>query len=150
MTAVTRLHLAFGDNPAMRTPAGKILIVFSLLAAPVCAWASGHIVNVGGTMTVFTPSTLTIAAGDSVTFVNKGGNHNVAADNGAFRCARGCDGKGGNGNPSNSNWVASVTFANPGTFGYFCEIHGTPTSGMHGAIIVQTSTPVQLQSFEVD
>lgn len=134
----------------MRTTVCTILIAFSSLVACVFARAAGHIVNVGGTTTAFTPATLTIAAGDTVTFVNRGGNHNVAADDGSFRCARGCDGHGGNGNPSNSNWVATVVFTNPGSLGYFCEIHGTPTSGMRGVIEVQPSTPVQLQSFEVD
>lgn len=134
----------------MRAAVFNILIAFSLLVVPGFARAVGYIVNVGGTTTVFTPAMLTIVAGDTVTFINKGGNHNAAADDGSFRCARGCDGHGGNGNPSNSNWVASITFANPGSFGYFCEIHGTPTSGMRGSIIVQPTTPVQLQSFEVD
>ncbi|GAA0705917.1 cupredoxin domain-containing protein [Dokdonella soli] len=98
----------------------------------------------------FTPATLTIAAGDTVTFVNKGGSHNAVASDGSFRCARGCDGKGGSGAPSNMNWVAKVTFPKPGSVGYFCEVHGTPTSGMRGTIIVQPTTPVELQSFEVD
>lgn len=116
-------------------------------AAPVSA--ANYIVNVGGAQLAYSPATLAIAAGDTVTFVNKGGNHNVVAADGSFRCARGCDGNGGNGSPSNSNWVASVTFARTGSFGYFCEIHGTPTTGMHGVINVG-SMGVELQSFEVD
>ena len=46
---------------------------------------------------VFHPDTLTINAGDSVTFIALDddlivtGPHNVVADDGSFRCARGCD-----------------------------------------------------------
>jgi plastocyanin len=122
-----------------------------LALAPCLAQAAGFIVNVGGAQNAFSPQTITITAGDTVTFVNKGGFHNVVADDNSFRCARGCDGQpNGNGNPSNSNWVASVTFNSPGTIGYFCEVHGMPGAGMFGTIAVQPATPVRLQSFFVD
>ncbi|MGH8042132.1 MAG: cupredoxin domain-containing protein [Rudaea sp.] len=119
----------------------RMLAFAILLAASASASASPHIVNVGGSNPpVFSPQTITIAPGDSVTFVNKGGFHNAVADDGSFRCAHGCDGdgKGGNGNASSTNWIASVTFSQVGTVGYFCEIHGAPGQGMFGTIIVQT------------
>jgi plastocyanin len=86
----------------------------------------------------FSPQFITIAAGDSVTFLNRGGYHNVVADDGSFRCAHGCDGdgKGGSGNPTSALWIASVTFPKAGTIGYFCEPHGAPGSGMYGTIEV--------------
>ena len=117
------------------------LLVLLPSLAPVAAGAA--IVNVGGSGNIFAPQALTINAGDSVTFVNKGGFHNVVADDGSFRCARGCDGDGhgGNGNASSLSWVATVTFDTPGTFGYFCEIHGMPGQGMFGTITVQGVTP---------
>jgi plastocyanin len=100
--------------------------------------AATSIVNVGGAGLVFSPQTITIDPGDTVVFINKGGFHNVVADDGSFRCARGCDGDGnnGSGNASTSNWIASVVFDTPGTIGYFCEIHGMPGGGMFGTIIV--------------
>jgi plastocyanin len=103
------------------------------------AIAAGHVVNVGGGMNAFNPQTITIDSGDSVTFINKGGFHNVVADDGSFRCARGCDGdgNGGSGAPSSSLWIASITLNTPGTVGYFCEIHGAPGVGMYGTIIVR-------------
>lgn len=127
------------------------LLCLLVVAAPA-VHAATSIVDVGGMQTVFTPAAITIHIGDRVTFINKGGFHNAVADDGSFRCARGCDGdgKGGNGNASSSNWIASVTFTKPGTFGYFCEIHGNATSGMRGQITVQATTPVTLQSFGVD
>jgi len=104
------------------------------------ALGGAHAANVTVTATsslTFTPSTVTINAGDTVTFKNGGGFHNVASDTGLFRCANGCDGAGGNGNLSSAAWTATVTFNNPGTFGYFCEQHGGPNGvGMSGKVIV--------------
>lgn len=117
-----------------------MLVLFAL--APL-ARAATVIVNVGGANNGFSPQTVTIDVGDKVTFVNKGGYHNAVADNGSFRCAQGCDGdgKGGSGNASRANWVAGVTFDQPGTIGYFCEIHGTPGTGMYGTIVVRAPAP---------
>ena len=74
------------------------VLVLTLL--PAVASAANHIVTAQSNFT-FSPSDLTIAAGDTVTFKNGGGFHNVKSDPGAvtmFRCANGCDGAGGNGN----------------------------------------------------
>jgi plastocyanin len=121
----------------------RILLLIALFAT-FPAYATTFIVNVGGTNLAFSPQTVTINPGDTVTFVNRGGDHNAQSDDNGktFRCARGCDGDGmgGNGAPSNSNWTASVTFNTPGTIGYFCEIHGAPNMGMYGTIVVQGST----------
>jgi plastocyanin len=121
----------------------RLLSLCLLLALAPGANAATFIVNVGGAKNGFNPQTVTIAVGDTVTFVNKGGDHNVNADNGSFRCARGCDGDGmgGNGSPSTSNWVASITFGNAGNVGYFCETHGMPGAGMYGTVVVQGQTP---------
>lgn len=137
----------------MRTTPDKILSVFLLLSLSVSAQATGHIVNVGGmTPPAFTPATLTITTGDTVTFINKGGLHNVVANDGSFRCSHGCkgDAQGDTGAPSSSFWVVSLTFTQVGTIGYYCEIHGTPGQGMFGTITVQATTPVRLQYFSVD
>lgn len=135
-----------------RFPA-RILAALMALSAPAPAMATTHIVNVGGTQPpAFAPQFITVVAGDTVTFVNQGGNHNVVADDGSFRCSRGCrgDAQGDTGAPSTAHWVVSLTFDKAGTVGYFCEIHGAPGSGMFGTITVRESTPVQLQSFEVE
>ncbi|HST28299.1 MAG TPA: plastocyanin/azurin family copper-binding protein [Rudaea sp.] len=118
---------------------GILILATALLALAPAAHAATAIVNVGGAFNAFSPQTITIDPGDRVTFVNKGGYHNAVADNGSFRCAQGCDGdgKGGSGSASSKNWTASVTFATPGTFGYFCEIHGAPGAGMYGTIVVR-------------
>jgi plastocyanin len=152
MTPITRVQAAPGDNAAMHTHSLKISFALCLLAGSSLAQATTFIVNVGGARQVFVPQTLTIHTGDVVKFVNAGGFHNVVADDGSFRCARGCDGdgNGGAGGASSANWVVSLTFNQTGTIGYFCETHGMPGGGMFGTIIVQATTPVRLQSFVVD
>ena len=110
----------------------SLLLAGALLATPLLA--ADHTVEARPNNT-FSPSNLTIEVGDTVTFVNTGGLHNVEADDGSFRCAEGCDGQGGNGNPSSSAWSATVTFNNPGTVDYFCEVH--VGFGMTGTIVVQ-------------
>jgi plastocyanin len=113
------------------------------------AAAATHVVNVGPQAT-FSPAVLQVAAGDTVRFRNRGGLHNVVADDLSFRCARGCDGTGGNGAPSSEIWFVDVVFSQLGSIGYYCEQHGSPTDGMRGTIVVLPSTPVELQSFEVE
>src|SRR5215469_8946656 len=93
------------------------LLAIGLLLAGHKVDAKTWVVQVGGTsdnggygyggtaILAFSPSQLTITAGDSVTFQNLGGAaHNVHADDNSFRCANGCDGQGGDGTPSSANW----------------------------------------------
>ena len=116
---------------------GAAALGFLLTLAGANARAAQWFVETDGV--AFSPQFLTIAAGDSVTFLNRGGNHNVVADDGSFRCAHGCDGDGhgGNGSASSSLWIATVTFPQPGIVGYFCEPHGSPGAGMYGSIEVR-------------
>jgi len=97
----------------------------------------------------FDPPTLEIAVGDTVTFVNNPdapGFHNVESDTGSvtqFRCANGCDGDGGNGDPSSTAWTATVTFPTAGSVPFLCQVHGVPGGGgMYGTItVVGNGTP---------
>ncbi len=119
-----------------------IYVALSAALLAPATWAANFAVEVGGAAFQFTPSTLTINPGDTVTFTNQGGTHNVFADNAAFRCAAGCDDVGGgSGNPSSAPWSFVLTFNTAGTFGYFCETHGSPGSGMKGSITVRGTTP---------
>ncbi|HEY2395959.1 MAG TPA: plastocyanin/azurin family copper-binding protein [Rudaea sp.] len=124
--------------------AGATLLALASLLSSSDVSAAQWYVQSGGSQVAFSPQFLTIQAGDTVTFLNLGGYHNAVADDGSFRCAHGCDGdgEGGNGNPTSDLWIATVTFPQPGTVGYFCEPHGSPGSGMFGTIIVQApATP---------
>jgi len=124
---------------------GRATALSCLLAAlSPSAHAANWIVQVGGAGGLaYNPSVLTIDAGDTVRFANLGGYHNVTADNGAFRCARGCDndGQGGSGSASSQIWTATVAFPDAGQYGYFCEPHGSPGKGMFGMIIVRGIEP---------
>ena len=131
-----------------------LVSAFSLFAASaqVCS-ATNWDVDVGGTQNTddgygggypsavlrFSPSTLSINQGDTVTFHGRGGaEHNVHADDNSFRCANGCDGAGGNGNPDASEWTSTVTFATPGVVKFHCDEH--ESMGMVGTITVNATT----------
>jgi len=104
-----------------------------LCASP--AFATNWEVDAQSNMT-FSPATLTINAGDTVTFKNKGGEHNVVANDGTFKCSSTCSDTGGSGNPVTGAWSFTRTFNTPGTFGYYCEAHGAPGVGMNGTITI--------------
>ncbi len=126
--------------------------VLGLALLPATASAANHVVTAQSNFT-FSPRDLTINAGDTVTFQNGGGVHNVASDPGSvtsFRCANGCDGAGGNGNLSGAAWSATVTFPTAGTIGYFCEAHGAPGgSGMAGTITVNAIAALSISNASV-
>jgi plastocyanin len=124
----------------------KIISLLALLLWCLTpAWAADHQVSVGVGGLMFSPMSLTINAGDTVTFVsNTSTPHNVhsaASDSQQFDCAKGCtgDGKGGNGAVAAGPWSATVAFPNAGTFGYQCDLH--VSSGMTGVITVQAAAP---------
>ena len=83
----------------------------------------------------FSPATVTVGVGGTVTFVNLGGRHNVVADDGSFRCANGCDATGGNGSPAANLWSVTITFPTAGAVPYNCEVH--VGIGMRGTVNVQ-------------
>jgi plastocyanin len=71
----------------------------------------------------YDPATVTIKAGDTVTWVNQDApQHDVVADNGEFKSD--LFDKGG---------TFSFTFSTAGTYPYHCSIH----PGMTGTVIVQ-------------
>ncbi len=77
----------------------------------------------------FEPANVTIAAGTTVTWTWVGGFHDVTATGDpAFPSS------GAPVSPPNS---FSHTFNTPGTYLYFCSVHGAPSAGMRGTIVVQ-------------
>ena len=93
----------------------RLALAAALASIATAAAAVTHDVTVGPG-TTFSPSQLTIAAGDTVRWTNAGGVHNAVADGGAFS----------SGAPASNAWVFSFTFQNAGTFPYHCEVHGAP------------------------
>jgi hypothetical protein len=69
--------------------------------------------------------------GESVTWVNQGGDHNVKFDDGSFEQPS---------DPSGSAWTVARRFDSAGSFRYFCEEHGGPGGvGMSGTVTVQAA-----------
>ena len=80
-----------------------------------------HFIDISGM--AFSPNTLTIAVGDTVTWTNQdGAPHSATGDNGEFD----------SGTLSNGQ-TFSFTFTAAGTYTYHCAIH----NGMTATIIVQ-------------
>jgi len=105
------------------------------------AHAADIIVTVLGSM-AFTPTTVNINVGDTVTFKYAGGGlaHNVHADDNSFRCATSCSGNGAN--PTSAAWSATIQYNTAGTFRYYCDLHGAPGGvGMAGTVIVHPAAP---------
>ena len=87
------------------------------------------------TASTFNPTSRTVAANATVTWSNDSGvDHNVTFDTPS--AALGVGGTGGNfaaGTPSTNQ----RRFATAGTYPFHCTIHGSPTSGMRGNVVVQ-------------
>jgi plastocyanin len=121
-----------------------VAVALALLAAWACGTVKSPTEPQGTPRTVmvsnfqFSPRELTVHAGDTVTWVNQGGFHNVTADDGSFRCAEGCSGAAGD--PSSAAWTFTRTFTAVGRKAYYCEVHGGPGgSGMSGVITVEAA-----------
>ena len=103
-------------------------ILAPLLIGTVPAWATNHTVMVGQNTLgqnalTFNPPTLTITAGDTVTFTNNsGGLHNVHSTSGptSFHCSVDCV---SNNAPNTSAWSDTVMFPTAGTVNYQCDQH---------------------------
>jgi len=111
-------------------------IGFAILAlAAIHVQAADHQVSVGGASVRFDPADITINVGDTVTWVSSSAqSHNVHANDDSFRCAAGCDGQGGSGNPRIGPWSATVAFPHAGVYGYRCDPHAN--YGMVGVVRV--------------
>jgi plastocyanin len=108
----------------------------ALFFATVPALADQSVKTQGGDLyPAFSPSTITIDPGETVTFSNgDNGTHNVAWDDNGVPPA-----------PSmpTSIWGTTMpkrTFTTPGTYRFYCQNHGGPnSSGMSGKVIVRST-----------
>jgi plastocyanin len=80
---------------------------------------------------VYTPDELEIAPGDTVQFVARQ-EHPLRSDTDSFLCFEDC----------------AIRFDLPGTYGFFCEVHGGPGTGMSGVIRVRSLTQLFGDGFE--
>jgi plastocyanin len=116
-------------QPPIRRSVWLPLGLAGAMLGAIAAAAANHQVTVGNN--VFSPASLTVEEGDTVTWVKAaGGLHNVAADGGAFR----------SGNPTSNAFSFGHTFTAQGAFPYHCEAHGGPGgAGMSGTVTVVSS-----------
>jgi plastocyanin len=127
-------------------------MLFSLATAS--AHAATHNIDValgGSDVLTFTPSSISIPSGDTITFTNSnvgGGQflHNAVSDDGGATFSTGVVAAG--------PWTF-ITGPITSSIAYHCTNHGTagpgggvPGTGMAGSITVQ-AVPVKLQSFDV-
>ena len=76
----------------------------------------------------FVDANAAVNVGDTVTWTNSGGFHNVKFDDGSFEQPA---------SPQSDNWTTSRTFNSVGTFRYYCELHGAVNGvGMSGTVTV--------------
>lgn len=116
------------DAVGVTTPAASVDAGASDVTYP----ANGDTAEVLAIDNTFGPDTLTIVAGTEVVFTNNGRNpHNVVPE----------------GDAEASTWgvleqhflpkdTYSHVFDRPGTYVYYCSIHGTPKAAMHATIVV--------------
>ncbi|MCI4668887.1 MAG: plastocyanin/azurin family copper-binding protein [Bacteroidia bacterium] len=95
--------------------------ILSVILASSTAFAqTNHTVSVGGASLAFSPSSLTIDQGDSVTWTNAGGFHNVNGSQATYSM----NPVGfSNGGASSSSWTYGFRFNTPGTYNYQCDPH---------------------------
>jgi plastocyanin len=117
-------RLALGSAPA--------LVGVLVMAAP--AGAANVPVEVSNN--VFTPTNAPITQGDTVTWTNVEGNHNVVFDDGIFPPFPGPNG-------GQAPWMSPPRpFLGLGTFRYYCSVHGGPGGvGMAGTVTVSAPPP---------
>jgi plastocyanin len=78
----------------------------------------------------FSPAIDTVAAGSTVTWTNHDGfNHTVNSVPGSSEVF--------SSGAVSSGTSYAHTFSTAGRYDYYCTIHGTPTSGMRGTIVVR-------------
>jgi plastocyanin len=127
------------NHPKGRTIPGY-LFIFVLILALLFTSCQAQSTNTGGSQTTqaasqqinvensaFNPKQLTIKTGTTVVWTNKDVTvHTVTADDNSF--------DSGNLNQGNT---FQFTFTKPGTYLYYCKLHGGPNGkGMSGTIVV--------------
>ena len=107
----------------------RLLLILSLITNSAFTQINHSISNVG---TTWSPSSLTIEIGDTVTWTNTGGNHNVNGTQSTFAAN-----PESFGNSVGAGWTLEHVFTIAGTYNYQCDPHAS--MGMTGTITVEAS-----------
>ncbi len=102
-----------------------------------CEAVPDHVVEVSSN--VFTPKDITIDAGQTVRWVNKGGTHNINGTQATFSS----NPEGfGNGAASSTAWTYDFKFTKEGLYNYRCDPHAS--FGMVGTVTVKSPVIVDM------
>ena len=114
----------------------KIVTFLVLFVISIYSFSQiNHVVNT--VLNSFSPSNLTVAVGDTVTWINTGGMHNVNGNQSTF-----ANNPSSFGNSLGSGWTYSYVFTISGTYDYQCDPHAG--MGMVGSILVQNTLDTAL------
>jgi plastocyanin len=108
------------DRRRLALTAGSLALMVGIGAGP--ALAADRIVTISGFS--YSPNTVTVNVGDTVTWTNQDASAHTATSSGNFNT----------GNIA-QNASKSVTFNSAGTFDYICTIHPT----MQGTVVVRAA-----------
>ena len=108
-------------------------LVFSLLFSLFSLAQTNDTISTSGMS--FSPSELTIEIGDTVTFINTGGSHNVNGTQATFP-----NNPESFGNSVGNGWTYQYIFSIVGEYDFQCDLHA---SMMNGKITVQNTTSAQ-------
>jgi plastocyanin len=99
--------------------------------APDATLLEGDSVQIKAVDNSWQPEASRIAAGTEVTFVNEGQNdHNLVPEDADAAWAIDSE-------DFHPDAEVSYTFDEPGTYRFYCSIHGTLTAGMPGVLVVE-------------
>lgn len=123
----------------------KLFLLSTVFATLITFSLSATVHNVGVSSNQFSPSSITITAGDTVMWTNNGGFHNI---NGTIATYAANPMSFTNGSASSSSWTFMFKFTMVGTYTYQCDPHAG--SGMIGTVIVNQAPIIGIpkQSFE--
>jgi plastocyanin len=113
-------------SPLARLPGpAAVLVLIGTLVLASAGIATAASVNMADNE--FQPASITVAAGEAITFTNVGSNpHTATSDDGVFDTGT-----------VEADGTASITLDSAGTFPYYCVFHGAAGGvGMSGTITV--------------
>lgn len=103
------------------------IIVFFLIAPYTFGLDTVRVENYS-----YVPDEISVKEGDTVRFIWVEGVHPTRSDDGSFASF----------DMDNNNQQHDLVIETAGTYGYYCENHGSPGGGMHGSITVEAATSV--------
>ena len=111
-----------------------LIVVVLAVAVTVAgnAGAANQMVTAEQSPNRFMPASVTVNVGETVTWHNNGGTHNVLFNDGSYEMPM---------SPAGPGWTVSRPFNTPGTFTYICREHPTTMSGSVTVLPAGTPTP---------